>query len=199
MNSCSSSFSLVSGHSDGREKCTTHAVHGLHQRLTCLGTRAAQDRAGPGETEARHSSGRSPSAGRPRSSLSLLDPDGTPAEYSPFASLAWMCFHPGWWWAICDDHLWQLFPSPMSSEGPRRGRESHARGWDAGTGAGGTSLLDRDPRLMAGPGPRRELVQRRLDALTSDFGHYVYAYDDRVSFTGSSLNRVGSGGLEPVG
>jgi hypothetical protein len=40
---------------------------------------------------------------------------------------------------------------------------------------------------MAGPGPRRELVQRRLDALTSDFGHYVYAYDDRVSFTSQQL------------
>jgi hypothetical protein len=99
-----------------------------------------------------------------------------------------MCLHPGWWWAIyATITCGNSFPSPMSSEGPRRGRESHARGWDAETGAGGTSLLDRDPRLMAGPGPRRELVQRRLDALTSDFGHYVYAYDDRVAFTSQQL------------
>jgi hypothetical protein len=40
---------------------------------------------------------------------------------------------------------------------------------------------------MASPGPRRELVQERLRALTSDFARYVDAYDERVSFTRRQL------------
>src|SRR6266540_3514295 len=40
---------------------------------------------------------------------------------------------------------------------------------------------------MANPDPRREEVQERLGALTSNFGRYVDAYDQRVSFTTRQL------------
>lgn len=40
---------------------------------------------------------------------------------------------------------------------------------------------------MARPRPRRELVQRRLEALTTDFSDYVDAYDGRVPFTTQQL------------
>jgi hypothetical protein len=40
---------------------------------------------------------------------------------------------------------------------------------------------------MASPEARRELVQGRLSALASDFGRYVDAYDERVSFTTRQL------------
>jgi hypothetical protein len=40
---------------------------------------------------------------------------------------------------------------------------------------------------MTSRDPRRELVQGRLSALTSDFGRYVDAYDERVSFTTRQL------------
>jgi len=40
---------------------------------------------------------------------------------------------------------------------------------------------------MASSGPRWELVQRRLIALTSEFGRYVDAYDEQVPFTTQQL------------
>ncbi len=40
---------------------------------------------------------------------------------------------------------------------------------------------------MANPDPRREEVQERLGALTSNFDYYVDAYDERVSFTTRQL------------
>jgi hypothetical protein len=40
---------------------------------------------------------------------------------------------------------------------------------------------------MASSGPRLELVQRRLIALTSEFGRYVDAYDEQVPFTTQQL------------